>query len=321
MKLSIILAPYDSGYLHGGFGLGPEAIISGGLVEALSLNGHDVVVDEIGEVGNEQRREIATGFAVCRAVAKQGRRQPCRRALPGRAGRKLPGNTSAPSPARLRIRSSGPISMATSTRRTRRSTASSTAWRWRRWCGLCWRSMAAAIPGFKAIDPSRCLLVDARDLDPGEEQLLDSLPVLRAQCNDALGEVRKLTVAGAKRTHLHLDLDVHDPDTLQVNRYATPGGPSPDEVRRMMCGVARSMPIAGVTISAYDPAFDPKGDAPPLVGDFSMNCSRLWSGYEGLADEYKAPNSGDGMALHPPLGRFAATSPPLRRGEETPAGP
>ena len=69
MKLSIILAPYDSGYLHGGFGLGPEAIISGGLVEALSLNGHDVTVAEIGEVGNEQRREIATGFAVCRAVA------------------------------------------------------------------------------------------------------------------------------------------------------------------------------------------------------------------------------------------------------------
>lgn len=266
MKLSIILAPYDSGYLHGGFGLGPEAIISGGLVEALSLNGHDVAVAEIGEVGNEQRREIATGFAVCKAVAtKVGASLAA-----GRFPVVLAGNCLATAGA-VAGEAADSIIWAdqhgdfntpdTSIHGFLDGMALATI------CGLCWRSMAAAIPGFKAIDPSRCLLIDARDLDPGEEQLLASLPVLRAQCNEALGEAGKLTVAGAKRTHLHLDLDVHDPDTLQVNRYATPGGPSPDEVRRMMCGVARSMPIAGVTISAYDPAFDPKGDAPPLVGE------------------------------------------------------
>ena len=44
---------------------------------------------------------------------------------------------------------------------------------------------------------------------------------------------------------------------LQANKYATPGGPSPDQVRQAVCGIARSLPLAGMTITAYDPAFDP----------------------------------------------------------------
>ena len=47
--------------------------------------------------------------------------------------------------------------------------------------GLCWRPMANAIPGFHAVDPARCMLVDARDLDPDEKVLLDSLPIIRAE--------------------------------------------------------------------------------------------------------------------------------------------
>ena len=42
MKVSIILAPYDSGHYHGGMGQGPDALISGGLIEALTLAGHDL---------------------------------------------------------------------------------------------------------------------------------------------------------------------------------------------------------------------------------------------------------------------------------------
>ena len=36
MKLTIVLAPYDSGLYHVGFGQGPDALIAGGLVEALT---------------------------------------------------------------------------------------------------------------------------------------------------------------------------------------------------------------------------------------------------------------------------------------------
>ena len=94
--------------------------------------------------------------------------------------------------------------------------------------GLCWRPMAAAIPGFQAIDPARCMLVDARDLDPDETLLLGQLPISHVPMRqgDRTGEGAEGRPA-PRRTHLHLDLDVHDPAMLQANRYATAGRPEP----------------------------------------------------------------------------------------------
>ena len=71
MKLSLIVAPYDSGRRHEGFGKGPDALLSGGLVEMLTMNGHDIEVEEIGKIKGLDDREIATGFAVCKAVAEK----------------------------------------------------------------------------------------------------------------------------------------------------------------------------------------------------------------------------------------------------------
>jgi arginase len=110
------------------------------------------------------------------------------------------------------------------------------------------------------------MLVDARDLDPDEKALLEKLPVIRAEVDEAAEKVAGLTQAGTLRTHLHIDLDVHDPMELQVNRYAEPGGPDPDAVRAAAACMARSAPIVGLTLSAYDPVFDAKGEVPPVVG-------------------------------------------------------
>ena len=93
--------------------------------------------------------------------------------------------------------------------------------------GQCWRPLANAIPGFAALKPWRAMLVGARDLDPAEKRLLEDQPVIRATCAEAAARSAKLVEAGGRRTHLHVDLDVIDPDDLQVNRYATAGGPSP----------------------------------------------------------------------------------------------
>ena len=58
---------------------------------------------------------------------------------------------------------------------------------------------------------------------------------------------------------MHLDLDVHDPKKLQANRYAHSGGPRPAQLRQAVCGMAGLLPIVGITVSAYDPAFDAQG--------------------------------------------------------------
>jgi arginase len=266
MRLTIVLAPYDSGHHHAGMGLGPEAILAGGLVEALTLNGHDVAVEDIGEVGDAQGREIATGFAVCRAVAEKVRES----IAAGRFPVVLAGNCLTAAGA---VAGEGADAIVWADQHGDINTPETSTWGYldgmalATVLGLCWRPLTASIPGFHTIDPARCLLVDARDLDPDEKRLLESLPILRAPCGDAVAQVEKLKAAGATKAHLHLDLDVHDPALLQANRYATPGGPSPEELRRMACGVARSIPVAGVTISAYDPAYDPKAEVPPLVGE------------------------------------------------------
>jgi len=265
VKLSIILAPYDSGRRDQGCGKGPDALLAGGLVELLTLNGHDVDVQEIDTIKGLDEREIATGFAVCRAVAQKAADSR----EEGRFPVVLTGNCLTACGAVAGERADSIIwfdqhgdvnTPETSPYGFLDGMALATA------LGLCWRPLANSIPGFHPIDPAKCLLVDARDLDADEKELLANLPVIRAGVDDAADRVVELRETGARRTHLHIDLDVHDPDALQVNRYAEPGGPEPDAVRAAAACMARSAEIVGLTISAYDPAFDARGDVPPVVG-------------------------------------------------------
>ncbi|MER8574161.1 arginase family protein [Mesorhizobium sp. M1338] len=265
MKISIILASYDSGHYHDGMGQGPDALISGGLVDALTMAGHDVAVEDIGRVGDNQEREIATGFAVCNAVATE-----VRLALDGsRFPIVLAGNCLTSAGA---VAGEGADAIIWADQHGDLNTPETSIYGFldgmalATVLGLCWRPMAAAIPGFKPIDPSRCVLVNARDLDRAEKQVLETLPIIRTECPGVAQATERLKVAGARRVHMHLDLDVHDPQELQANRYVSSGGPSPEQLRDAACAVALAVPVVGITVSAYDPAFDAQGDVPPLVG-------------------------------------------------------
>ncbi len=264
MKISIILAPYDSGHFRSGFGLGPDAILAAGLAETLLADGHDVAVEDTGQVGDAQEREIATSFAVCHAVASKVKaaREAARFPIV------LAGNCFSTSGAiagesadsLVWLDQHGDINTPeTSEFGFLDGMALATA------LGLCWRPMAALIPGFQAVAPEYCILVDARDLDQGERQLLNDLPVMHVASLEAATKATRLVAAGVKRTHLHLDLDVHDPASLVVNRYQTPGGPNIDLVRKTVCDLAAILPVSGMTISAYDPAFDHAAKVPAAV--------------------------------------------------------
>ncbi|TPJ35965.1 arginase family protein [Mesorhizobium sp. B2-5-13] len=265
MKVSLILASYDSGHYHGGMGQGPDALISGGLVDALILAGHDVTVEDIGRVGVDQEREIATGFAVCNAVSGEVRIARDR----GRFPIVLAGNCLTSAGA---VAGEGADAIIWADQHGDLNTPETSVYGFldgmalSTVLGLCWRPMAAAIPGFRPIDPARCVLVNARDLDPAEEKLLETLPVIRTECPGVAQATERLKAAGANSVHMHLDLDVHDPKALQANRYVTPGGPNPEQMRDAVCAMALAVPVIGITVSAYDPAFDAQADVPPLVG-------------------------------------------------------
>ncbi|MEW9806190.1 arginase family protein [Mesorhizobium marinum] len=265
MKISMIVAPYDSGRRHEGFGKGPDALLAGGLVETLALSGHDVDVVEIDKIKGLDDREIATGFAVCKAVAEKVSESRASGSFPivlaGNCLTTCGALAGEAADSLIWFDQHGDINTPeTSPFGFLDGMALATA------LGLCWRPMANAIPGFEAVDPAKCMLVDARDLDPDEKTLLASLPVIHAEVDEAADKVSALKKAGVSRTHLHIDLDVHDPDRLQVNRYAEPGGPEPAALREAASCMARSVPIVGLTLSAYDPAFDAKGEVPPEVG-------------------------------------------------------
>ena len=265
MKIAIILASYDSGHYHGGMGQGPDALIAGGLVDALTIAGHDVAVEDIGRVGAEQEREIATGFAVCNAVSGEVRIAIDR----GRFPIVLAGNCLTSAGA---VAGAGADAIIWADQHGDLNTPETSIYGFldgmalATVLGLCWRPMASAIPGFKPIDPSRCVLLNARDLDPAETKLLETLPVIRTECPGVGPATAKLKAAGAKNVHMHLDLDVHDPKELQANRYVTSGGPSPEQLRDAACAMALAVPVVGITVSAYDPAFDAQAEVPPRVG-------------------------------------------------------
>ena len=265
MKITIILASYDSGHYHGGMGQGPDALIVGGLVDALTMAGHEVTVKDIGRVGDAQEREIATGFAVCNAVSGEVRIAIDR----GRFPIVLAGNCLTSAGA---VAGEGADAIIWADQHGDLNTPETSVYGFldgmalATVLGLCWRPMASAIPGFKPIDPSRCVLVNARDLDPAEKKLLETLPVIRTECPGVGQATQNLQAVGAKRVHMHLDLDVHDPKELQANRYVTPGGPSPEQLRGAACAMALAVPVVGITVSAYDPAFDARSDVPPVVG-------------------------------------------------------
>lgn len=242
-----------------------------GFIASLEKAGHDVRLMDIGEVGDVQGREIATGFAVCSAVAQaiQTARRECRFPIV------LAGNCLTAAGA---VAGEAADSIVWFDQHGDLNTPETSAYGFLDGMalavtlGICWRPMTAVIPGFRPIQPEKCILVDARDLDPDEKALLTRIPVRHVPARRTLEEAKDLIAKGIKRLHVHLDLDVHDPARLAVNRYITAGGPSPDELRKIIAEMFRVAPISGMTITAYDPAVDPEGEVPESVCRLFADC-------------------------------------------------
>jgi arginase len=144
--------------------------------------------------------------------------------------------------------------------------------------GRCWRPMTASVDGFRPVPEDRTVLVDARDLDPDELVLLGRSAITRVATDGAAGAAQTLRDRGTRSCHLHLDLDVHDPADLRVNQYAAPGGPTRAALREAVCRVAVLLPLAGMTVSAYDPALDRDAAVPEAVADLLVECLATMDG-------------------------------------------
>jgi len=129
--------------------------------------------------------------------------------------------------------------------------------------GRCWNTLAASIPRFAPIPPSRAMHVGARDYSPGERDALlyDNVWLVEPPSLAEPGVASMLDAMrrNASKMLVHLDVDTIDPRFGRANPFAVDGGLSPDDVLRIIELAAQRFTIAGLVIASYDPSVDAEG--------------------------------------------------------------
>jgi arginase len=262
MNIALIISSYDSGLRNVRFGAGPLKLVP---ACRAALRGHDVSEIEI-YIEDEFPTEIATGFRVCREIA--GHVAEARRT--GRFPIVLAGNCFASIGVAAGIQADAAIWFDQHGDLNRPETSQSGMLDGMPFAVLLGRTfdvLAKSVPGFTSVAEDRAVLVDGRDLDPDERAFLSNSPVAHVAVAGAAEAAARLASAGAERIYMHIDLDVHDPDVLRANMFATPGGVTPEALRSSVSGVMTAASVEAVTLSAYDPAFDPADRMPDAVAE------------------------------------------------------
>ncbi len=98
--------------------------------------------------------------------------------------------------------------------------------------------------GLRPVPQSRAVLVDARDTDPGEQELLAQSVVNRVRLHDLADDVLP-----AGDLYLHLDVDVADPQDVPDLLYPAPDGPALTEVLAAVQRVVATGRVAAVGLA------------------------------------------------------------------------
>ncbi len=98
-------------------------------------------------------------------------------------------------------------------------------------------------------------LTDGRDLDPEERGLIEAAQIHH------LPEVKALAESRLPDTpvYVHIDTDIINPDDAPAMNYPAAGGPSIREMHTIMKHLRRSINIAAVSISTWNPRLDKDG--------------------------------------------------------------
>jgi arginase len=267
MNIHLIQVPYDSAHERSRMGRGPEHLVAGGAARALAAQGHDVRIELI-QAASTFPTEVGMAFQINRLIAERVRALRdadsfpivlagnCNSTLGALAGLDATGigvlwfdsHGDFNTPETSQSGFFDGMALATLT-------------------GRCWAKLAATIPGFQPIPDNQIILAGARDLDPGESELLRDSVITLLNVEDvrqrgvdgALEHILTALATRAEHIYVHLDLDVLDPAEAPANQYAAPNGFSTDEVIGIVQAIAARLPLCGATLSAYDPAYDSEG--------------------------------------------------------------
>jgi arginase len=102
-------------------------------------------------------------------------------------------------------------------------------------------------------------LIGTRELDALESALLEQSRVSVIEpkhLRSGLPRALKSISGHVKNIYVHLDLDVLDSGVAAANTYALAGGLTLEDLDHALAQIASKFNIAGITLSAYDPAID-----------------------------------------------------------------
>lgn len=106
--------------------------------------------------------------------------------------------------------------------------------------------------GLAPFPEERVVLTDARDLDPGERDLVEESSVVH------LTDPRDLLTSAVPEgpLYVHFDVDFVDPEDMPAVYYPAPGGLRAEEARRLFRELARKREIVAVSLSSWNPGLD-----------------------------------------------------------------
>ena len=268
MKVQVIQIPYDSGNRSLRMGGGPEHFVGNGLAEVLQADGHEVWIESV-EAQAEFRAEIRTQFELYGLLA--GRVRMARReekfplVLSGNCGATL-GAIAGAENVRLGViwfDAHGDFNTPeTTTGGFLDGMGLAIA------AGLCWKSLAASIPNFRPVNGANILHVGGRDFDAGERETLEQAGATvvaaaafeQESVRDVLTPVMSKFQRGVEEVHLHVDLDVLNPQEFPANEYAAQeGGLGAEQIVEAVGFIKENLKITSATIAAFDPKYDSEG--------------------------------------------------------------
>jgi arginase len=113
-------------------------------------------------------------------------------------------------------------------------------------------------PALLALHPhpltaDQIIMAGVRDLDPAERDFLAASPI-RPWPPEAISDGRVLASVEAHRAtrwHIHLDLDVLDPDDFPDVTLPTPGGPTLAAVTRLLVELVTRCTVVSITVTEH----------------------------------------------------------------------
>lgn len=103
---------------------------------------------------------------------------------------------------------------------------------------------------------AKVVLTDARDLDPGERELVQNSAIRHS------AQISELLVSGgipAGPLYVHFDVDIIDPAEAPAMNYPAPGGPTAAEVKEVLRVLAETGRVVAVSVSLWEPDLDADG--------------------------------------------------------------